>query len=73
MPRLPARCMPDPRHSIVEVSQEDSLGTVDHDEWRVAGGLARGRSQALKHHGKLCDPSSAKLVQPVEDPRLETL
>ena len=64
---------PDPWRSIVEVSQEDSLGTIDHEEWRLAGGLARGHPQALKHHGKLHDTSSAKLVQPVEDPRFEAL
>ena len=64
---------PDPRCSIIEVGQEDSLRTVDHEEWRVASGLAGGRPQFLEHHGKLGDPSSAKLVQPVEDPRLEAL
>ena len=51
----------------------DSLGTVNHEEWRVAGGPTRGRPQALEHHGKLHDPSSGKLVQLVEDPRLEAL
>ena len=64
---------PDLRRSIIEVGREDSLGTIDHDEWCVASGLARGRPQALEHHGKLRDPSSTKLVQPVEDPRLEAL
>ena len=64
---------PNPRHSIVEVSWEDSLGTIDHEEWRIAGGLAGGRPQAPKHRGKLNDLSSAKLVQPVEDPSLEAL
>ena len=64
---------PDPWRSIVEVSREDSLGTVDHEEWHVAGGPSRGRPQAPEHRGKLDDPSSAKLVQPVEDPRLEAL
>ena len=59
--------------SIVEVGQEDSLRTIDHEEWCVADGPARGRPQALEHHGELCDPSSAKHVQPVEDPRLEAL
>ena len=29
---------PDPRRSIIEVNREDSLGTVDHEEWHVAGG-----------------------------------
>ena len=64
---------PDPWCSIVKVGQEDSLGTIDHEECCVAGGPARGRPQALEHHEKLYDPSSAKLVQPVEDPRLEAL
>jgi len=64
---------PDPRCSIVEVSQEDSLGTIDHEEGCVASGLARGRPQTLEHHGKFRNPSSTKLAQPVEDPRLEAL
>ena len=72
-PRLPVCCRPDPRRSIIEVGWEDSLKTVDHEEWCVAGGLARGRPQALEHHGKLRNPSSTKLVQPIEDPRLEAL
>ena len=33
---------PDPRRSIIEVGWEDSLGTIDHEEWCVAGGPARG-------------------------------
>jgi len=64
---------PDPRCSIVEVGQEDSLGAVDHEERRVASGLIRSLPQALEHRGKLRNPSSAKLVQSVEDPRLEAL
>jgi len=64
---------PDPWRSVVEVGWEDSLGTIDHEEWCVAGGLARGCPRAPEHRGKLYDPSSAKLVQPVEDPRLEAL
>ena len=64
---------PDPRRPIVEVGREDSLGAIDHEEWRVAGGPAGGRPQALEHRGELHDPSSAKLVQPIEDPRLEAL
>ena len=64
---------PDPWLSIVEVGREDSFGTVDHEEWRVAGGPAGGHSQTLEHYRKLNDPSCAKLVQPVEDPRLEAL
>ena len=63
----------DPWRSIVEVGWEDGLGTIDHEEWHVADGPARGRPQALEHCGMLCDPSSAKLVQPVEDPRLKAL
>ena len=63
----------DPRCSIIEVGREDSLETIDHEEWHVADGPAGGRSQALEHRGKLRDPLSAKLVQPVEDPRLEAL
>ena len=64
---------PDPWRSIVVVGREDSLRTVDHEEWCVAGSLARSHPQAPEHHGKRSDPSSTKLVQSVEDPRLETL
>jgi len=64
---------PDPRRSIVEVGREDSLGTIDHEEGCVAGGLNGHRPQALEHHREHHDPSSTKLVQPVEDPRLEAL
>ena len=64
---------PDSRRPIVEVGREDSLGTIYHEEGCVAGGLARGHPQAPEHHGKLCDKSSTKLVQPFEDPRLEAL
>ena len=62
---------PDPRCSIINVSREDSLGTVDHEEWCIAGGPAGGHPQASEHRRKLCNASFAKLVQPVEDPRLE--
>ena len=64
---------PDPRRPIVEVGREDSLGTIDHEEGCVASGPARGYPQALEHYGELCDPSSTKLVQLVEDPRLKAL
>ena len=63
----------DPWRSIVEVGWEDNLGTIDHEEWRVAGGPAGGHPQALEHRSKFHDPSFAKLVQLVEDPRLEAL
>ena len=64
---------PDPWRSIVEVGREDSLETIDHEEWCVAGGPAGGHPQALEHHGKFGNPSSSKLVQLVEDPRFEAL
>ena len=64
---------PDPWRSIVEVGQEDCLKTVDHEEGCVAGGPAGGHPYAPEHRGELRDPSSTKLVQPVEDPRLEAL
>ena len=64
---------PDPWCSIVEVGWEDSLGTVDHEEGHVAGGSTGGCPQALEYRGELGDPLCAKLVQPVEDPRLEAL
>ena len=40
---------PDPWHSIVEVSWEDGLGTIDHEEGRAAGGSIRGCPQALEY------------------------
>ena len=64
---------PNPRRFAIEVGQKDSLETIDHEEGCVAGGPAGGRPQAPEHRGELRDPSSAKLVQPVEDPRLEAL
>ena len=64
---------PNPWRPIIEVGREDSLRAIDHEKWCVASGPARGRPQALEHRGKLCDPSSAKLVQSVEDSRLEAL
>ena len=64
---------PNPWRSVDKVGQVDSLRTVEHEERCVAGGPARGCPQALEHRRKLCDPSSAKLVEPVEDPRLEAL
>ena len=64
---------PDPWRSIIEVGREDSLGTIDHEEWCVADGPAGGRPQALEHHEKFRDTSSTKLVHPVKDPRLEAL
>ena len=64
---------PDPRRSIVEVSREDSLGTIDHEEGSVASGLARGHPQASEHRGKLHDPMPTKLIQPVENPSVGTL
>ena len=64
---------PNPWRSIVEVGWENGLGTVDHEEWHVADGLTGGHPQALEHHRKLSNPSSTKLVQSIEDPRLEAL
>ena len=43
---------PNPRRSVVEVGWEDSLGTIDHEEWCVPGGPARGHHQTLEHHGE---------------------
>ena len=59
--------------SIVEVGWEDGLRTIDHEERRVAGGLAGSCPQAPKHRRELGDPTCVELVEPVEDPRLETL
>ena len=63
----------DPWRSVVEVGWEDGFGALDHEKWCVASGPTGGCPQALEHHEKLRDPSSAKFVQPVEDPRLEAL
>ena len=59
----------DPWCSIVEVGWEDGFGTIDHEEWRVAGVPAG----CPEHYGKLDNLAWAKLVQPIEDPRLEAL
>ena len=39
---------PDPRRSIIEVGREDSLGIIDHEEWRVASGPAGGLSSGSR-------------------------
>ena len=59
--------------SIVEVHREDDLGTIDHEERRVAGGPAGSCPQALEHRRELSDPVCTELVQLVEDPGLEAL
>jgi hypothetical protein len=59
--------------SIVEVSWEDCLGAIDHEERSVASCLARGCPQTPKHHGELRNPPSAELVELVEDSRLDAL
>ena len=59
--------------SIVEVGWEDDLGTIDHEERRVAGGPAGSCPQALEHRRELSDPVCTELVQLVEDPRLDAL
>ena len=59
--------------SIVEVSWEDGLGTIDHEERCVAGGPTRSCPKAPEHRRELGDPACAELVQLVEDPRLEAL
>jgi len=62
-----------PWRSIVKVSWEDGLGTIDHEERRVAGGPAGSCPQTPEHRRELGDPACAEFVQPVEDPRLEAL
>ena len=59
--------------SIVEVGWEDGLGTIDHEERRVAGGPAGSCPQTPEHRRELGDPACTKSVQPVEDPGLEAL
>ena len=63
----------DPWRSIVEVSWEDDLRTVDHEEGCVAGGSARSCPQALEYGRKLSEPARAEFVQPVENSRLKAL
>ena len=63
----------DPWRSIVEVGWEDGLGTVEHEERCVAGGPAGSCPQAPEHRRELDDPACVELVQPVEDPGLNTL
>ena len=59
--------------SIVEVGWEDGLGTIDHEEGRVAGGSTGSCPQASEYWRKFSDPACAEFVQLVEDPRLEAL
>ena len=59
--------------SVIEVHREDGLGTIDHEERCVAGGLSRNCPQALEHHREHGDPACAELVQPVEDLGFEAL
>ena len=63
----------DPWRSIVEVRQEDGLGTIDHEERHVASSSAGSCSQAPKYYRELSNPACTELVQSVEDPRLEAL
>ena len=50
---------PDSWCSIVEVRREDSLGTVDHEERRVASGSTGSCPQALEHRRELGNPACA--------------
>jgi hypothetical protein len=63
----------DPRRSIVKVGWEDCLGTIDREEGRVARRLAWGHPQAAQNRREFRDPLSPKLVELVEDPRLDAL
>jgi hypothetical protein len=58
---------------VLEVGGEDCLGAVDHEEGRVAHCLAGRRPQAPQHRWELVDPFSAKLVQIIEDSKLDSL
>ena len=64
---------PDPWCSIVEVGWEDGLRTIDHEERCVASGSTKSCPQAPEHRRELGDLACTKLVQPVEDPRVEAL
>jgi hypothetical protein len=63
----------DPWRSIFQVSREDDLGSIDHEERHEACCSARGRPQTLEDRREFHNPSTAKFVQPVEDPWLEAL
>jgi hypothetical protein len=64
---------PNPWRPILQVGGKDGLGSIDHEEGCEVCRLAQGHYQTLEDHKEICDPSAAKLVQPVEDPRFEAL
>jgi hypothetical protein len=63
----------DPWRSIFQISGEDGLRSIDHEERREACCSAQGHPHTLEDHEEFRDPSAAKFVQPVEDPWLEAL
>jgi hypothetical protein len=63
----------EPWRSILQVSREDGLRSIDHEERRETCHSVRGCPQTLEDRGEFYDPSVAKFVQPVEDHWLEAL
>jgi hypothetical protein len=51
-----------PRRSIFQISGEDHLGSVDHEEGCKTHCSAWGRYQAPEDRGEFCEPSTTKLV-----------
>jgi hypothetical protein len=58
---------------MLQVSGEDGLGSIDHEERHEACRSAQGHPQTLEDCREFCDPSVTKFIQPVEDPWLEAL
>jgi hypothetical protein len=63
----------DPWRSIHQVSGKDGLGSIDHEKGHEACRSTQGRSQTPEDRREFRDPSTAKLIQPIEDPWLEAL
>ena len=48
--------------SIVKVGWEDGLGTIDHEEGHVTGGLIGSCPYSPEHRRELGEPACAELV-----------
>jgi hypothetical protein len=53
----------DPWCFVFQVSGEDGLGSIDHEERREACCSAQGHPQILDDRGEFRDPSAAKFVR----------
>jgi hypothetical protein len=58
---------------VLQVCGENSLLAIDQEERSESHGSARSRSEAPNDRRQLLEPFSARLVQPVENPRLKAL